>query len=215
MVLADTIRMLRKLQEHVRACPAGAAAAHAVPPPPPMAPPPPSRAASLPSPASPSPAAAAALAPPHEPPPGTARSQVPPLAAPAPGGGVSSAGQLSLAGSAGGALEMPLPLDIPASATGVMVEASPGSATWRLRVTCRDRPGLLADVAVALRALPVSVAHASVTTTPEGKAQQVRSDGARRRTTHDSGRAARFASSLLGGVGSAPGEGRGGRGRLR
>lgn len=72
-----------------------------------------------------------------------------------------------------GPMDMPLPLDISNSATGVMVDAKPGAAIWRLRVTCRDRPGLLADVAVSIRNLPVSITAASVTTTPEGKAQQV------------------------------------------
>ncbi|KAJ9508100.1 hypothetical protein QJQ45_021419, partial [Haematococcus lacustris] len=71
-------------------------------------------------------------------------------------------------------LAMPLAMDISPSATGVMVEqGSRAGEPWMMRVTCRDRPGLLADISAALRALPLSITAASVVTTAGGKAQQV------------------------------------------
>lgn len=42
---------------------------------------------------------------------------------------------------------------------------------WQVKIGCRDRPGLLADICTALRTLPVTVTAASVTTTPDGKVQ--------------------------------------------
>ncbi len=147
-VLSDAIRLIHALQEHVRCCPhAPAGCPYAAQHP---------HASSHQS--------TSAVPPP------------PPLSAPVPNSRSHSHGAPPAVISRGplGPLDMPLPLDIAPSATGVMVEAPPGSSVWRLRVTCRDRPGLLADVAVALRALPLTITHASVTTTTEGKAQQVR-----------------------------------------
>ncbi|KAL6764796.1 hypothetical protein V8C86DRAFT_3083846 [Haematococcus lacustris] len=69
---------------------------------------------------------------------------------------------------------MPPPLDISPATTGVTVV--PGKRRcepWTMRIACCDRPDLLADVSAALRGLPLSIASASVTTTPVGKAHQV------------------------------------------
>lgn len=56
---------------------------------------------------------------------------------------------------------------------GVTVQALPAVGMLLLRVTCRNRPGLMSNVADALSRLRLAIRTASLNTTPDGMAQQV------------------------------------------
>lgn len=62
--------------------------------------------------------------------------------------------------------ELPAPPAYCPPSTGVIVEEAPGCLL--VKVSCRDRKGLLSDVVATLKALPVAISTAAVTTTRDG-----------------------------------------------
>ena len=76
---------------------------------------------------------------------------------------------------------------MPANAPpGVEVHPGPGPGICYVRVACADRRGLLADILNALRAMPVEVVRAAITTSSEGFVNDV----FELRCAHDAGGAA-------------------------
>ncbi len=64
--------------------------------------------------------------------------------------------------------------DVPASSTpGVSVHPGSEAGTCYVRVSCADRRGLLADILNALRAMPLEVVRAAITTSTEGYVNDV------------------------------------------
>jgi hypothetical protein len=70
-----------------------------------------------------------------------------------------------------------MPVELPtapgsgANSTGVLVEH--GVGCLYVKVNCKDRKGLLSDVVSALKALPVVISTAAITTTKDGKVHDV------------------------------------------
>lgn len=64
--------------------------------------------------------------------------------------------------------ELPAAMSGPWSAPGVEVREGSDARTCYVRVTCADRRGLLADILQSLRAMPVEVVRAAITTSADG-----------------------------------------------
>lgn len=76
-------------------------------------------------------------------------------------------------GDAGGGMPVELPTapESGANSTGVLVEQ--GIGCLYVKVNCKDRKGLLSDVVSALKAFPVVICTAAITTTKDGKVHDV------------------------------------------
>ncbi len=86
-------------------------------------------------------------------------------------GGARSSGSGAADAAGGGGAALP---DVPASAPpGVDVQAGSEPGTCYVRVACVDRRGLLADILNALRAMPLEVVRAAITTSPDGNVNDV------------------------------------------
>jgi len=71
----------------------------------------------------------------------------------------------------GGPLELPSAPESGANSTGVLVEQ--GIGCLYVKVNCKDRKGLLSDVVSALKAFPIVISTAAITTTKDGKVHDV------------------------------------------
>jgi hypothetical protein len=70
-----------------------------------------------------------------------------------------------------GAVELPTAPNGGANATGVLVEQ--GIGCLYVKVNCKDRKGLLSDVVSALKAFPMVISTAAITTTKDGNVHDV------------------------------------------
>ncbi|KAF8065960.1 PSS2 [Scenedesmus sp. PABB004] len=76
------------------------------------------------------------------------------------------------AGAGAGTPALPLAPACRGGATGVLVEAGVDNCLF-VKVNCKDRKGLLGDVVGALKAFPVVIATAAITTTTDGTVHDV------------------------------------------
>lgn len=89
---------------------------------------------------------------------------------------VASPEHMGYGDACGMPVELPTAPEAGANATGVLVEQ--GIGCLYVKVNCKDRKGLLSDVVSALKAFPVVICTAAITTTKDGNVHDVFEVGA-------------------------------------